>query len=67
MPEINLSVKIKGGKKTPTSVEVMSRSINKKIIQFQNGAIISDGNFESLINAAIVKIIIDRWNPPAEG
>ena len=66
MPEINLSVKIRGGKKTPFSVEVISKAVNEKFIQFQNRAIISDGDFRSLIQTAIIKIIIDRWQPPAE-
>ncbi len=56
-PEINLSVKIIGGKRTPTEVYVMSKSINKKVIQFQNGSEISNHEFETWIDSAIVRMI----------
>lgn len=57
MPEINLRVKIIGGKKTPLSIYVESMAINSKSITFQNGAKISNSDFESVIDSAIIDYI----------
>ena len=58
MPEINLTVKIIGGKRTDTEVYVESRSItNKKTITFKNGARLSEDDFIDAIDSKIIDLI----------
>ena len=57
MPEMNLRVKIRGGKRTPLEVYVESLSINGKRIVLQDGFIISDAVMEGVIDNAIIRWI----------
>lgn len=40
--QINLNVKVKGGKRTPVSVEVYGTSVNEKMMEFANGKKVSE-------------------------
>jgi hypothetical protein len=53
MMEINLNIKIKGGKRTPIEVNVYRTSVNEKSIEFANGKQIK----ESTIIAWIKKYL----------
>jgi len=57
MAEININVKVRGGKRTKTEIFVGSSAINKRKITFANGCFISDKNLELLIYDAIRKVI----------
>lgn len=57
MPEINIAVKIIGGKRTPLEVYVKPLSENGRTITFQNGAVLSDSSFEAIIDKAIIDYI----------
>jgi len=57
MPEINIRVKIIGGKRTDTYVYVQSMAVNSKSIVFKNGAKLSDSQFEAVVDKAIIDYI----------
>ena len=51
--EINIKVKVRGGKRTKTEIAVDSTAINKRKITFKNGCVLSDKELESIIYCAI--------------
>ena len=57
MPEIYFRIKIKGGKKTETEIEVSNFSAKNKTIEFQNGKIISDSDFAKMIENTVERFI----------
>jgi len=56
MPEINLRVKVIGGKRTPLKVIATSVAVNRKTITLKSGVTISSEELESIINNAIIKL-----------
>ena len=60
VPEINIRVKIIGGKRTPLEVWVTPMAVNDKKITFQNGASINASLLANIIDMAIIKAIEDR-------
>ena len=57
MPEINLSIKIIGGKKTDTQVFVSSKSLRRGDIEFKNGARCTYLHLEKLVENYILSQI----------
>lgn len=57
MPEINLRVKIIGGKKTKLAVYAASMAVNEKKITFPSGLTVSDAEIETVIVTAIKNFI----------
>jgi len=55
--EINLNLKIKGGKRTPISVEIYGTSANTKVIEFSNGKIITGEQIAKWINSELTKAL----------
>ena len=62
MPEINIKVKIIGGKRTPTEVYAEPMAVNSKTLTFENGAKIPDIDFAEIINNAVASWI-DNCTP----
>ncbi len=62
MPEMNLIVKIKGGKRTPLAVFVNSMSVNKKTITLPDNTLLSSQKMERVIRNAIIRYADHYWN-----
>lgn len=57
MPEININIKIIGGKRTDTKVYAVTKSQKKKIIAFNNGNKISENVFMEHIEKEVKRFI----------
>lgn len=57
MPEINLRVKVIGGKRTDLKIYVENLSINKKEMTLKNGAVVTSNDLETVIHKAIIDYI----------
>ena len=57
MPEINVKVKVRGGKRTRMEIFAESAAINKREIRFVSGRVLSDKELEPVIFNAIEKFL----------
>ena len=57
---INLNVKVKGGQRTPPSVECYYTAVNEKVIEFANGTMVTGTELAEWIASELLRSLNKR-------